>query len=266
MKNEQLADCKTKDVYFTCVDGYVWFCFGQTDDCILAELLTYRDGEYTLGPMVSLPHERFVKVIDRVNDVAVISGEVSVVEPRKRQSTTAKVTRATAQLIQRYIRATGQGVIVRVGGKEYGVGFVFDGGRCFEFQDNDDRPGMTAAKCTILKTTIETLKLWESRLDAVADMVLINPKDGTVGEPSGRYVVSRSGGLVFNDTPLATPDLSLFVDATLDSETVGVWRNNGRVYIDANTSFNRLPTAIEWGRSQKQIAIWDTISEKEIAC
>jgi hypothetical protein len=146
------------------------------------------------------------------------------------------------------------------------VGFVFDGGRCFEFQDNDDRPGMTAAKCTILKTTIETLKLWESRLDAVADMVLINPKDGTVGEPSGRYVVSRSGGLVFNDTPLATPDLSLFVDATLDSETVGVWRNNGRVYIDANTSFNRLPTAIEWGRSQKQIAIWDTISEKEIAC
>ena len=183
----------------------------------------------------------------------------------KRASTTAKVTKATALLIQRYIRATGQGVIVRVGGKEYGVGFVFDGGRCFEFQDNDDRPGMTATKCTILKTTIETLKLWESRLEATRDMILVNPKDGTSGEPSGRYIVSRAGGLVFNDTPLATPDLSLFVDATLDDETVGVWRDGGKVYLDSNVSFDELDMAESFGRENEQLAIFDSRHDKVIS-
>ena len=175
----------------------------------------------------------------------------------KRASTTAKVTKATALLIQRYIRSTGQGVIVRARGVEYGVIHVFDHGRCFKFSDSDDRPGTMSKHCTIRKTTIEALKLWESRLNKVRDLILVDPKDGTVGEPSGRYIVSKEGGLVFNDTPLATPDLSLFVDATLDAETIGVWRDGGKVYLDANLSFDDLDTAERFGKENEQLAIFD---------
>jgi hypothetical protein len=158
MKNEQLTDCKTKDVYFACVDGYVWFCFGQTDSHILAERLTCRDGEYTLGPMVSLPHKRFVKVIDRVNDVAVISGEVSVVEPRKRQSTTAKVTLSHVKHIESDI-ANGNGVIVRYSRKTFGVIGVERIGKSVFFRVHETSTLIPRNGCTINKATIDA---WEA--------------------------------------------------------------------------------------------------------
>jgi hypothetical protein len=158
MKNEQLADCKTKNVYFTCVDGYVWFCFGQTDDCILAELLTYRDGGYTLGPMVSLPHERFAKVIDRSNDVAVISGEVSVVEPRKRQSTTAKITLAHVENIEKDVE-NGNGVLIRYRRQTLGVvGVERINGKVF-FRVRETSTLIPRIGCTVPKATVDA---WEA--------------------------------------------------------------------------------------------------------
>ena len=173
----------------------------------------------------------------------------------KRASTTAKITRKTKQLIEGYVTRTGNGVIIRHRGVETGV----------TAENLDKLP--PASECTIRKTTIATLQRWSDRYSAIYDLITLD-RNGTAGVPSHRYIVSRSGGIETESLKTLTPYVvSRFVDDTVEAETHGIWQTENGVYcLDANTSFERLPTAIEWGRSQDQIAIWDAVEEKEITC
>jgi hypothetical protein len=272
MKNAQLANCKSETIYFADRNGYVYFCFGQTDEVILCERLqenTSSKGEFTLSPMIRISHDRFDRIVKR-EDVIVCGGQVTYRVQPKRQSTTAKVTKATANLIRRYILATGSGVMVRHRGVERGVTRVFevDGDNRakstgFLFHDG---PCTRAKNCTISKATLAAIQTWAKRTDELGRLVLIDAADGTVGTAAGRYVVSEPNGLVFNDEPLDCPDLAAFADNTLGSETVGVWRDCGKVYVDANVSFDTLGTALAYGRAASQIAIFDTVDGVVIDC
>ena len=172
----------------------------------------------------------------------------------KRQSTTAKITRKTKQLVEGYVTRTGNGVIVRHRGKEIGV----------TAENLDTLP--PANECTILKATIETLQKWSDRYSAISDLINTD-QNGTAGEASHRYIVSREGGIETTDLTALTPCVvSRFVDDTLEGECVGLWHSEGVYYLDSNVSFERLPTAIEFGRSHNQIAIFDTVTQLEILC
>ena len=172
----------------------------------------------------------------------------------KRQSTTAKITKKTAQLIEGYVTRTGNGVIVRHRGVEVGV----------TAENLGSIP--PASECTTRKTTIATLQRWFDRYSAIFDLIA-SDRNGTAGIPSHRYIVSRKGGIETTDLTTLTPYVvSRFVDDTLDCETVGLWKSGEVYYLDSNTSFDRLPTAIEYGRSQEQIAIFDLATGGEVYC
>ena len=157
----------------------------------------------------------------------------------KRQSTTAKITKKAKQLIEGYVTRTGNGVIIRYRGKEVGV----------TAENLDTLP--PASECTIRKTTIATLEKWFERYSTVYDLIT-SDSNGTAGVPASRYIVSRKGGIETVSLRSLTPfKVSRFIDNTLDCETVGLWRSGQVYYLDANTSFDRLPTAIEYGRSQE---------------
>ena len=204
----------------------------------------------------------------------------------KRASTTAKVTKATALLVDGYTayQRTGSGVIVRHHGEEHGViavrhttdlsgkpacYFVCQEKVTLVVSPTDLREVnklIPASECTIRKTTIQALKKWNDRYASVYDLI---EKDvnGTVGSPSHRFIVSRRGGIATDHLWAFTPvRVARFIDDTLQAETVGLWEAGGTYYLDANTSFDRLPTALEWGRSQDQIAVWDTVTEREVLC
>ena len=173
----------------------------------------------------------------------------------KRQSTTAKVTRKTARLIQGYVVRTGSGVIIRHKGEEIGV----------TAENLDTLP--PASECTIRKTTVETLQKWFGRYSAISDLIN-SDSNGTAGIPSNRYIVSRRGGIETTDLTSLTPYVvSRFIDDTLSAETHGLWEAEDGVYcLDSNVSFERFPTAIEFGRSHNQIAIFDNLTQCEILC
>ena len=172
----------------------------------------------------------------------------------KRQSTTAKISRKTARLIQGYVVRTGSGVIVRYRGKELGI----------TAENYDSIP---LGRCTILKTTITTLQHWFDRYSTVFDLISAD-RNGTAGLPSNRYIVSRRGGIETTDLTSLTPYVvSRFIDDTLAAECVGLWKSADGVYcLDSNVSFERLPTAIGFGREHNQIAIFDNVTQLEILC
>lgn len=172
----------------------------------------------------------------------------------KRQSTTAKITRATAQLVHGYVVRTGNGVIIRYRGKELGI-------------TAENYYSIPLKRCTIRKTTVETLQKWFDRYSAIYALIA-SDQNGTAGEPSNRYIVSRRGGTETTDRRTLTPfKVSRFIDDTLGAESHGVWKvSSGVYYLDSNVSFDRLPTAIEYGREHNQIAIFDNVTETEILC
>jgi hypothetical protein len=201
----------------------------------------------------------------------------------KRTSTTAKVTKATAQLIDGYTARTGNGVIVRHKGEEYGVigvrhstdangntvcYFACDEKVLLVVSPTDLRevPKLIPAKdCTILKTTITTLQNWNDRYHAAYELIA-SDTNGTVGKPSGRYVVSRDGGIVTDSLKSLTPaKVARFIDDTLTAETVGLWESNNTYYLDANASFEDLDTAERFGRDNEQLAIFDSRHGKVIS-
>ena len=184
----------------------------------------------------------------------------------KRQSTTAKVTRETAKLIGRYTESTGSGVMIRYKGEHFGVVGTFEDDRFFQFHRGDYPTDAMASHCTILKSTLAALKTWDYRVSELYRLISLDCKDGTVGNAAGRYVVSEPNGLLFDDRPLATPSMSKFADDTLGAETVGVWHDNGKVYVDSNASFDRLSDALDFGRSSGQLAIYDTVDCVCIDC
>ena len=173
----------------------------------------------------------------------------------KRQSTTAKITKKTAQLIEGYVTRTGNGVIIRHRGIELAI----------TAENLGSIP--PTSECTIRKATVATLQRWFDRYSAIFDLIA-SDRNGTAGIPSQRYIVSRKGGIETTDLTTLTPYVvSQFVDDTLEAETVGLWKSEYGVYcLDANTSFDRLPTAIEYGRSQEQIAIFDLATGGEVYC
>jgi len=173
---------------------------------------------------------------------------------KKRQSTTAKITRKIANLIQGYVTRTGSGVIVRYSGKELGI-----------TADNFD--AIPLSRCTIRKTTIETLQKWFDRYSAVYDLIA-SDRNGTAGSPAHRYIVSRRGGIETVSLRSLTPYVvSRFIDDTLESECVGLWKSEDGVYcLDSNVSFDRFPTAARFGRENNQIAIFDNVAQCEILC
>ena len=173
----------------------------------------------------------------------------------KRASTTAKVTRKTKQLIEGYVVRTGNGVIIRHKGKEIGVAA----------ENLDSLP--PASECTIRKTTIATLQLWFERYSAISDLIN-SDRNGTAGTPSNRYIVSRNGGIETISLRSLTPFVvSRFIDDTLAAECVGLWKSADGVYcLDSNVSFERLPTAIGFGREHNQIAIFDNVTGTEVLC
>ena len=62
-------------------------------------------------------------------------------------------------------------------------------------------------------------------------------------------------------------DVRAWFEANYDAaETLGAWWDNDVLYLDSNVSFDRLATAIEFGRSQNQIAIYDTVTDTVINC
>ena len=77
----------------------------------------------------------------------------------KRQSTTAKVTMETYRLIAASVRG-GNGVIVRYRGEELGVVDTDDRGGipCLVCDGESCRFYVSAKRCTIRKTTVETLR------------------------------------------------------------------------------------------------------------
>ena len=201
----------------------------------------------------------------------------------KRASTTAKVTKATACLIARYIESTGSGVMVRYRGQDYGVTscephtdvygrdtFIFT---CYDevvlvLKEGGIRTAkkvITVSDCTIRKTTLAALKSWDERVDGIFSC-LYSETDGTMGTPAGRYIVSNPGGLVFDQSPVQWPNVSKFVDNTLGAETVGLWHDGDKVYLDANASFDTLGTAIAYGRAADQLAIFDAVDGVVIDC
>lgn len=172
-----------------------------------------------------------------------------------RQSTTAKITKKTAQLIQGYVVRTGNGVIVRHRGNEIGV----------TAENLGSLP--PASECTILKTTIATLERWSDRYSTIYGLINTD-RNGTAGIPSQRYIVSRNGGIETISLRSLTPYVvSRFIDDTLAAECVGLWKSEDGVYcLDSNVSFERLPTAIGFGREHNQIAIFDNVTGTEVLC
>jgi len=96
--------------------------------------------------------------------------------------------------------------------------------------------------------------------------------DGTIGKPSHRYIVSIRGGLEISHKTLESdPESAKYAIAQWyvsgdDTETMGVWHESGVCYIDRNVSFDRFPTAIEFGRSHGQLAIYDTATDSCFDC
>ena len=271
MKNEKLTACKTSDIFFADTDGCIWFVFGQTDDVILAERLT-KDG---LGPLTSIPHDRFSHIVKR-SDIIFVDGEATYSVKPKRQSTTAKITRKIARLIGRYIDETGNGVIVRHKGQERAVVGTFDDCRAFEFSKHDDAPGCMSKECTILKTTIESIESELETIDNTKSISIVGRllksffrgQDVTVGKAEGRYIVSRAGGLCLSlsDYYIDVIDrVTELVESNPDAETFGVWRDEDNyLWVDPNDSFNNLDEAKAIGKERKQLAIFDTKSGKAI--
>lgn len=266
MKNAQLANCKASDIFFADTDGYVWFAFGQNNDVILAERVL-EDG---LGPLVSIPHDRFSHVVKKA-DITFLEGESTYRVQPKRQSTTAKVTRKIARLIGRYIEETGHGVIVRKRGQEYGVVNTFDDYRGFEFAFPwDDAPGCLAKECTILKTTIQAIESELETIDNARSVSIVGRllksffrgNDVTIGKAEGRFIVSRSGGLCLSlsDYYIDVIDhVTELVETNPNAETFGVWKDEDNyLWVDANDSFDCLEEAEAIGKERKQLAIFDT--------
>jgi len=104
------------------------------------------------------------------------------------------------------------------------------------------------------------------------EKLVFGKTDGTVGIPSHRYVVSIRGGLkISHETLGSRPDAARYAIAQWfvsgdDTETMGVWHDCEMCYIDRNVSFDRFPTAIEFGRSHGQLAIYDTVADSCFDC
>lgn len=60
--------------------------------------------------------------------------------------------------------------------------------------------------------------------------------------------------------------LSAIKDFTLKvNQGVGTWLNNNKVYVDINQGFNNLDEALSIAIANNQLAIFDTLEEREIA-
>jgi hypothetical protein len=97
-------------------------------------------------------------------------------------------------------------------------------------------------------------------------------ENDTIGKSTHRYIVSIRGGLeISHDTLESAPNAARYAIAQWyvagdDAETMGVWHDSGICYVDRNASFDRLPTAIEFGRRHGQIAIYDIVTDTVIDC
>ena len=69
---------KSENVFFSDSDGMVWFLFGATLDCILAERCYFRNGELYFGTLVRLPYDTFNAWTER-SDIINVDGEASFV-------------------------------------------------------------------------------------------------------------------------------------------------------------------------------------------
>jgi hypothetical protein len=62
----------------------------------------------------------------------------------------------------------------------------------------------------------------------------------------------------------AMQDMSSEINVDGSGAYVGLWVNDGKLYIDLSINFNDLQVALNIAREFKQIAIWDAVNGKEI--
>ena len=51
---------------------------------------------------------------------------------------------------------------------------------------------------------------------------------------------------------------------TVNKYVLGLWENQGKLYIDVSINYQDLETAKSFGKANEQLAIWDLKNNKEI--
>ena len=98
--------------------------------------------------------------------------------------------------------------------------------------------------------------------------VVANNTGHTFGDLPGRYIVSLPGETVIKDMgPDKVTEAAVAVIAHAsddDNKAAGVWMHDGDLYVDTSESFDSLAVAVWAGRDRGQLAIYDTLDNKEI--
>lgn len=88
---------------------------------------------------------------------------------------------------------------------------------------------------------------------------------GYTKKVNGRYIIGLENGY---SRKIEATGYNQFYNTInkLEKENVsyGTWYNDGYIYIDENVQVNSLKKAVKIGKKQKQIAIFDITSNKEI--
>lgn len=103
--------------------------------------------------------------------------------------------------------------------------------------------------------------------------VTFNPIYKTIN-PSSGYMVSFEGLGIVTDYPELQKDFEFDLENYLTEDIwdliadsryyIGIWLNNHQVYFDISYNYSSLEEAIEIGKHNNQIAIWDCNKKIEI--
>lgn len=98
--------------------------------------------------------------------------------------------------------------------------------------------------------------------------VVVNNTGHTFGDLPGRYIVSLPGETVIKDMSsdkVTEAAVAVVAHSSEDAnKAAGVWMHDGDLYVDTSESFDSLDEAIKAGKARKQLAIYDTLDNKEI--
>jgi hypothetical protein len=96
----------------------------------------------------------------------------------------------------------------------------------------------------------------------------LKPLDLTPADLVEGYMVSRLGGYMLKVEDNLLPSILLIIQSMQAKctyyEYIGLWVNGGYLYLDYSANILDLDKALEYARSNDQLAIWDIANAKEI--
>lgn len=82
----------------------------------------------------------------------------------------------------------------------------------------------------------------------------------------GRYIVSLPGEQVFTTDNLdkAESAVQKAMATTGENTSVGLWMDDGKLYVDVSESYDRLDVAMRVAKERDQLAIYDQMADKAL--